>query len=75
MIRSLAVDAPAKINLFLRILHPRADGYREVETLYQSLTLADRVTVSWDDSGEDTVRLAVEGPDLGPDGENLAVPA
>src|SRR5215467_10718044 len=36
----------AKINLTLRILGHRADGYHEVRTTYQSLALYDRVMLS-----------------------------
>lgn len=44
--RSVSTLAPAKINLFLRILHRRPDGFREVETVFQALSLADSVTVT-----------------------------
>ena len=33
--------APAKINLFLRVTGKRADGYHELETLFQFLEFAD----------------------------------
>jgi len=33
--------APAKINLFLHVTGRRADGYHELQTLFQFLTLAD----------------------------------
>lgn len=33
--------APAKLNLFLHITGRRADGYHELQTLFQFLTLAD----------------------------------
>jgi len=75
MKRGLAVEAPAKVNLFLRVLQQRPDGYREVETLYQSLSLADRVEVVWDDHEPERVGLRVDGPDLGPESQNLAVRA
>ncbi len=35
--------APAKLNLFLRVLERRDDGYHEIETLILPLTLADGV--------------------------------
>src|SRR5262245_4418142 len=35
------VRAHAKINLDLRVLGPRADGYHELRTVFQSLALQD----------------------------------
>lgn len=35
--------APAKINLFLRIVAQRADGYHELQTLFQLLDKGDRL--------------------------------
>tara|TARA_B100001123_G_scaffold169465_3_gene194874 strand:+ start:1714 stop:2055 length:342 start_codon:yes stop_codon:yes gene_type:complete len=61
--------APAKINLFLRVLHKRADGYHELDTLFQAIALYDRVTVELSRAG---VELEVSGCDTGPDHENLA---
>jgi 4-diphosphocytidyl-2-C-methyl-D-erythritol kinase len=41
--RPISEPAPAKLNLFLRVLGKRSDGYHEIETLLQPLTLADGV--------------------------------
>jgi 4-diphosphocytidyl-2-C-methyl-D-erythritol kinase len=38
---TLTVRAHAKINLELRLLGPRPDGYHEIRTVYQSLALHD----------------------------------
>jgi 4-diphosphocytidyl-2-C-methyl-D-erythritol kinase len=42
---SLALPAFAKINLGLRILGKRPDGYHEIRTLYQTVELHDRLEV------------------------------
>jgi 4-diphosphocytidyl-2-C-methyl-D-erythritol kinase len=39
----LTVDARAKVNLFLRVLGRRPDGYHELETLMVRISLADRL--------------------------------
>ena len=42
---TLDVPAPAKVNLFLRVLGRRDDGYHELETLVAPVGLADRLRV------------------------------
>jgi 4-diphosphocytidyl-2-C-methyl-D-erythritol kinase len=69
---AVRVAAHAKMNLFLRILSRESSGYHQVETAFVLLELADGLDVRRIDSG---VRLDVEGPDLGPVEDNLAVRA
>ncbi|MCU7813660.1 MAG: 4-(cytidine 5'-diphospho)-2-C-methyl-D-erythritol kinase [Candidatus Thiodiazotropha sp. (ex Lucinoma kastoroae)] len=42
-IRSIAYPAPAKLNLMLRILGRRSDGYHELQTVFQFLDIHDRL--------------------------------
>lgn len=62
--------APAKVNLWLRVLGRRPDGFHELDTLFQAVDLCDEVTVSRRDQAG--VGLRVEGADVGPARENLA---
>ena len=41
-----AFPAPAKLNLFLHVLGHRADGYHELQTLFQLIDLADRIEIA-----------------------------
>ena len=67
------VLAPAKANLFLRILAREEGGYHALETLFCALSLADTVRVQRGAAG---VRLQVEGAvDTGPPERNLCVHA
>src|SRR5246500_6020256 len=38
--------APAKLNLFLHVTGRRADGYHELQTLFQLIDLCDTITIS-----------------------------
>lgn len=52
---SLAVLAPAKINLFLAVKGRRADGYHQLETWMQKIDLADTLYFEEKESGIDLV--------------------
>jgi 4-diphosphocytidyl-2-C-methyl-D-erythritol kinase len=38
--------APAKLNLTLEVLGERADGYHEIRSVMQTISLADRITLT-----------------------------
>ena len=66
--------APAKINLVLGVGPERPDGYHELATVFQAVSLVDEVAVALDDR----VSVTVEGPEsdgVPSDGSNLAVRA
>ncbi|MGH2471167.1 MAG: 4-(cytidine 5'-diphospho)-2-C-methyl-D-erythritol kinase [Candidatus Limnocylindria bacterium] len=68
MSRAVVLMAPAKVNLTLEVLGPRADGYHELASVFATVDLRDRVRVApW---RELDVRIA---PSVGaPAGEDLA---
>lgn len=45
MVKLLAQAAPAKINLFLRIIGRRSDGYHELDSIFVPVSLADQVRI------------------------------
>ena len=57
-----AWPAPAKINLFLRILGRRADGYHRLQTVFQLLDWGDTVSLRIRDDG---IVARVGGSDYG----------
>jgi 4-diphosphocytidyl-2-C-methyl-D-erythritol kinase len=64
--------APAKINLFLRVLRKRADGYHDIFSLMQKITLYDELIFSPRPKG---IVLNCPGTDLPVDDGNLVVRA
>jgi 4-diphosphocytidyl-2-C-methyl-D-erythritol kinase len=60
--------APAKINLFLRVLGKRADGYHDIASLMQKITLYDELTFTLKPVG---INLDCPGSDLPTSEDNL----
>lgn len=63
----LSLKSPAKINLFLRILRRRADGYHELASLFQAIDLCD--IMSFEIADKDV--LTCSDPSLPTDATNL----
>lgn len=68
----LTVFSPAKINLCLRILGRRADGYHDLETVMLPLDFGDQITLQL---AEKNVTLECDDPRLPTDDTNLALRA
>ncbi len=69
-----ALDAPAKLNLWLDVLGRRPDGYHDLESLFVPLELGDDVRV--EPAAAPGVALELEGPVAVPAGpDNLALRA
>ncbi len=49
--KNITINAPAKINLYLDVLGKRADGYHEIESVMQTVSLYDVIDVTLTDSG------------------------
>jgi len=71
---SFAREAPAKVNLSLRILGKRADGFHELETRMVRVDLADRLTFTVGPTGSG-LHLVCDDPTLPGDETNLVVRA
>lgn len=64
---SVTLPAPAKVNLFLRVISKRPDGYHELATLMQPVSLYDTVRVSTGPGGGIRVSCSGEGMPQGRD--------
>lgn len=54
----IAIDAPAKVNLYLHVVGRRSDGYHLLDTLMVFTELGDRIEVE----AADTLSLQTDGP-------------
>jgi len=66
----MEILAPAKINLSLRILGKRPDGFHEIESLVQKVDLFDRITFT--NASDNRISLVCSDPDIPGDENNLA---
>ncbi len=74
MANQVSVRVPGKINLQLSVGPLQRDGYHEVATVFQSVSLFDELTLS--ESDGDGIEIAAEGKSAIPLGkENLAYKA
>ena len=64
--------APAKINLFFKILRRREDGFHEIETLMAPISLADELKIEPNESG---FEFSSDDPSLPGGEDNLVVRA
>ena len=71
---ALTLRAHAKLNLYLRVVGRRPDGYHELETLFERIDLADELTFEPRPSGV-TLACTCEGPPLGAGPDNLVLRA
>lgn len=69
---TVSLQAPAKVNLYLKITGRRADGYHLLATLMQKISLYDHIDLELRDSG---ITLACPENDLPEDESNLAFQA
>jgi 4-diphosphocytidyl-2C-methyl-D-erythritol kinase len=65
----LELDAPAKINLTLKIIGKRTDGYHELESVMQQISLHDKLFL---DAGGIGIKLTSNSRQVPDNEENLA---
>ncbi len=68
----LRLRAPAKVNLYLRVVGKRPDGYHEIETVFERIDLADELTF---EEQSQEITLTCTEPTLSCGDENLILKA
>jgi len=66
----LVIETPAKVNLFLQVLNKRPDGYHNINSLMQAISLYDRLTFRKADQAGITL-TQLSGDPVPTDGSNL----
>jgi 4-diphosphocytidyl-2-C-methyl-D-erythritol kinase len=67
------IEAPAKTNLWLKIIGKREDGFHELDTRMVALSLVDRLKLKWREDNDLVLRCSDESLPTGE--ENLVVKA
>jgi 4-diphosphocytidyl-2-C-methyl-D-erythritol kinase len=70
---AVTLRAPAKLNLFLRVLAREDDGYHSIESLFCLIDFADELRAERREAKG--ISLTVVGADCGPEEQNLATRA
>lgn len=71
----ISVKAHAKINLFLDVTAQRCDGYHDILSLMQTVSLHDTVTVEYEASADKNIEIVCNAPNVPCDNKNLAYKA
>jgi 4-diphosphocytidyl-2-C-methyl-D-erythritol kinase len=57
MTRRVRLRSLAKVNLDLRVLHKRADGFHELRTVFQTISLADTIVIEYEPARRTVLEL------------------
>lgn len=66
----LALNSYAKLNLYLRVLNKRGDGYHNIETLFERIDLCDKIIITV--RPDKKIRIISGSPYIPKDSSNLA---
>ncbi len=67
--RPLTLRSPAKLNLYLKVIAKRPDGYHELKTVFERIDLSDDIRLSQEPSGR--IRIVCDHPQVPKGPKNL----
>lgn len=73
--RSVKIQCPAKINLNLKVINKREDGFHNIESVMQTIDLYDYLSISMIDSDKNEIRLSGNSTEIPYDERNLVYKA
>lgn len=67
-----STEAHAKINLYLDVKEKHPDGYHEIESIMQQVSLSDTITLTLNDhAGENRIKITCDDPAIPTDRRNI----
>jgi 4-diphosphocytidyl-2-C-methyl-D-erythritol kinase len=75
MVKLLAELAPAKINLFLRVVGRRPDGYHDLDSIFLPISLCDNVHLALRTAAAISITIRCDSEGVPSDDDNLAARA
>jgi 4-diphosphocytidyl-2-C-methyl-D-erythritol kinase len=72
MVKLSSALTPAKVNLFLRVVGRRPDGYHELDSLFVPIAIYDRLRIAVRPAATSSITLAANRADLSSPEKNLA---
>ncbi|MBR1461690.1 4-(cytidine 5'-diphospho)-2-C-methyl-D-erythritol kinase, partial [bacterium] len=73
--KKIRVKCPAKINLNLKVLGKRPDGFHNIESIMQTISLYDYLDICAEESGENIITLSGNSPQIPYNEHNLVYKA
>ncbi len=67
--RSFVLRSPAKVNLYLRVIGKRPDGYHDLVTIFERINLCDDIHFRLNQKGH--IRIFCDNPDVPRDSRNI----
>lgn len=75
MKNSVKIKCPAKINLTLEVVNKREDGFHNIKSIMQMISLYDYLTISVEESDKNVIELAGTSDEIPYDEKNLVYKA
>ena len=73
--KTVKVQCPAKINLDLKVINKREDGFHNIKSVMQTISLYDYLTINIEQSGENSIHLSGTSDEIPYDETNLVYKA
>ena len=73
--KNISVKCPAKINLTLEVVNKREDGFHNIKSVMQLISLYDYLNITAENSAQTEIALSGNNPDIPYDSRNLVYKA